>query len=80
MTILYFAQARQLAGAASESLPGPGDGITTEQLWRELLCRHPGLAPLAPFTRLARNGAFAPPDALFHDGDEIALIPPVSGG
>jgi molybdopterin converting factor small subunit len=37
-------------------------------------------AALRLVIRLARNGEFAPLDARFHPDDEIALIPPVSGG
>lgn len=79
MTILYFAQTRRLTGTASEVLPPPLPA-TAEQLWTVLLARHPELAPLRSVTRLARNGEFAPADALLAPGDEIALIPPVSGG
>jgi molybdopterin converting factor subunit 1 len=79
MTILYFAQTRRLAGIASESvlLPAP---VTSDALWAELLARHPALAPLRSVTRLARNGEFITADTVFVSGDEIALIPPVSGG
>ena len=79
MTVLYFAQTRRLAGVASEalSLPPP---VTADSLWSELLARHPALAPLRSVTRLARNGEFVGADAVFAPDDEIALIPPVSGG
>jgi molybdopterin converting factor subunit 1 len=79
MTVVYFAQARRLAGIASETLALPPP-VTSEALWQELLARHPALAPLRPVTRLARNGDFATADTVFAPGDEIALIPPVSGG
>jgi molybdopterin converting factor subunit 1 len=79
MTILYFAQARRLAGIASEvlSIPSPS---SADALWAEILVRHPALAPLRSVTRIARNGEFITADTLFAPGDEIALIPPVSGG
>jgi molybdopterin converting factor subunit 1 len=79
MTILYFAQTRRLAGIASESfsLPSP---VSADAIWSEILARHPGLAPLRSVTRLTRNGEFASADTVFVIGDEIALIPPVSGG
>lgn len=79
MTLLYFAQARRVTGFASEILDAPTP-LTADQLWAELLRRHPDLAPLHPVIRLARNGEFAASDTLFHPTDEIALIPPVSGG
>lgn len=79
MTVLYFAQARRLVGLASETLPLTSP-VTAAALWTEILARHPALAPLRSVTRLARNGEFAAADALFAPGDEVALIPPVSGG
>lgn len=79
MTVLYFAQARRISGIAAETYPTQAP-LTTDQLWHEILQRHPDLALLHPVIRFARNGAFAPEDALFHPGDEVALIPPVSGG
>ena len=54
--------------------------ISTDALWTQLLARHPELETLRPTVRLARQGEFLAPDALLHPGDEIALIPPVSGG
>lgn len=79
MTLLYFAQAKRVTGLPSETL-SPSSPLTADQLWAEILRRHPDLAILHPVIRLARNGEFASPDALFHPGDEVALIPPVSGG
>ena len=40
----------------------------------------PGLAPFRGNIRLARNLEFAGFDTRFNDDDEVALIPPVSGG
>ncbi len=79
MTILYFAQTRRLAGIASETL-SLSDPVSADALWDAILARHPDLAPLRSVTRLARNGEFTDADAVFAPGDEIALIPPVSGG
>ncbi len=79
MTLLYFAQTRRIAGVASETLDAPGP-LSTDELWCELARRHPDLLLLRPVLRLARNGEFAGPEERFQPGDEIALIPPVSGG
>jgi molybdopterin converting factor subunit 1 len=79
MTLLYFAQARQLAGVASEALE-ISEPMNADALWAEVLARHPGLSALRSATRLARNGEFAAADAVFQPGDEVALISPVSGG
>lgn len=41
--------------------------------------QYPALAALSSFA-LAVNGAYAQPSALVRAGDEVAIIPPVSGG
>jgi molybdopterin converting factor subunit 1 len=79
MRVLYFAQTRRLTGIASETLPVSAP-LSSAALWELLLAQHPALAPLRAVTRLARNGEFASADALFAPDDEVALIPPVSGG
>ena len=79
MTLLYFAQARRVTGIPSETLAAAAP-LTADQLWAEILRLHPDLAVLHPVIRLARNGEFSTPETLFHPTDEIALIPPVSGG
>lgn len=56
------------------------EGATVEQAWAEMAGRYPSLAPHRPYVRSARNGAYAPWDAALADGDEIAFLPPVSGG
>ena len=79
MTLLYFAQAKRVTGTPSETLAAPTP-LTTDQLLAEILRLHPDLALLHPVIRLARNGEFASADTVFQPDDEIALIPPVSGG
>lgn len=79
MRVLYFAQTKRLAGVGEETVP-VAVPLSTGELWSVLLARHPALEPLRPVTRLARNGEFASADARFGDADEVALIPPVSGG
>ena len=41
---------------------------------------YPAISPHRPFVRPARNGAFAAWQAVLAEGDEVALLPPVSGG
>jgi molybdopterin synthase catalytic subunit len=56
------------------------EGADVGGAWSVLEARFPGLAPHRPFVRAARNGAYAAWDARLGDGDEIAFLPPVSGG
>jgi molybdopterin synthase catalytic subunit len=77
--VRLFAIQRELVGAREVRLDLP-DGATIEHAWQALVERHPGLAPGRPFVRFARNGDYADAPSALADGDELAVIPPVSGG
>jgi molybdopterin converting factor subunit 1 len=78
MRILFFGQLKTITGCPEIQLPFPrGDA---DEIWQHLIARHPGLAKMRSQVRLAQNSEFAAPNALFCETDEIALIPPVSGG
>jgi molybdopterin synthase catalytic subunit len=74
-----FAVQRELAGTREVALDLP-EGATIEDAWRALVQRFPGLAPGRAFVRFARNGDYAEAATPLDDGDEVAFIPPVSGG
>lgn len=79
MRVLFFAQLKDATGCDSVELK-PALPLNTEQLWNTLLERFPKLAAHRASVRLARNHEYAGADALFSSMDEVALIPPVSGG
>jgi molybdopterin converting factor subunit 1 len=79
MRILFFAQLKDATGCESVELQ-PAAPLNSEQLWTELLKQFPKLAAHRSSVRVARNYEYALPDALFGASDEVALIPPVSGG
>ena len=79
MRVLYFAQAR-LATTLSEENLETSSPLFAQNLWQELVRRHPKLADLQSSCRLARNGHFLKPGELLEPGDEVAVLPPVSGG
>lgn len=79
LRILFFSTARTAAGTA-ESLLACTAPLDEKGLWLKLLAMHPGLGKLRGQIRLARNGQFAENGELFEPGDEVAVIPPVSGG
>jgi molybdopterin converting factor small subunit len=54
--------------------------VTADELWAELLKRFPTLGGHRSSVRLAKNFEYTAALARFSDGDEVALIPPVSGG
>ncbi|HEX2469765.1 MAG TPA: molybdenum cofactor biosynthesis protein MoaE [Candidatus Limnocylindrales bacterium] len=77
--IRLFAIQRELAGAREVPLELP-DGATVDDAWRALVGMHPALAPGRASVRFARNGAYADGPTPLAEGDEVAMIPPVSGG
>lgn len=79
MRILFFAQLKDTTGCDSAEL-APSSPLNADQLWAELLKQFPKLAAHRANVRLARNWEYAAPDARFANSDEVALIPPVSGG
>lgn len=80
MTFLLFAGMRETAGVSAVTLPPPEPGATVAQAWQGVCAAHPALEPWTGVTVFARNGAYAEPDTPVEDGDELAAIPPVSGG
>ncbi|MEO8208723.1 MAG: MoaD family protein [Chloroflexota bacterium] len=77
--VRLFAIQRELAGTRELSLE-LGASATVADAWAALVERHPVLAPGRSSVRFARNGAYAGADEPLADGDEVAMIPPVSGG
>ena len=79
MRILFFAHLRDITGCAEQQLSlGASAGV--DELWLQLIARYPDLTRFRSSVRLARNLEYVGPDAQFSDADEVALIPPVSGG
>jgi molybdopterin synthase sulfur carrier subunit len=46
----------------------------------QVIQEHPELEQWRSLTRFGVNYQFVPPETLLRDGDEVVLIPPVSGG
>lgn len=55
-------------------------GITVETIGDRIRAPYPELTALASVTRYGINHEFVPPEQTVAPGDEIVLIPPVSGG
>ncbi len=77
--VVFLGPAKDFARAESASLE-LADGATLADLRGELAERYPGLGPALPTIRMAVNQEFADDDTSLTAGDEVALIPPVSGG
>lgn len=79
VTMRYFAHARDPAGCAEEQLELP-DEVDLDAVRAVLLQRHPGLGRILPACRIAHNMEFLRAPVRLAEGDEMAVIPPVSGG
>ena len=79
MTVLLFAAARDLAGADSVMVELPA-GSTIAELRSNLARRIPAISGLLAKSAIAVNHEFAEDDRIFQPTDEVAVIPPVSGG
>lgn len=79
VTIRLFAAARDIAGcdALDRELPA---GCTVGRLKTDLAAEFPSLSTLLRHSMIAVGREYAVDDDALHDGDEIAVIPPVSGG
>lgn len=78
ITVRCFATLRELA-ADRTVLTLPPAAVVGDA-WAALATAHPGLLPHRPFVRPALNGAYAAWEMPLGDGDQVAFLPPVSGG
>jgi molybdopterin synthase catalytic subunit len=77
--VRLFAIQRELVGERNVALDLPDDATVADG-WAALAGRFPVLAPGHDSVRFARNGEYADLTDPLVDGDELAVIPPVSGG
>lgn len=76
--ILAFGIAREIIGDSNVSITSP-DHLTVGDLRSMLEKDYSGLLKLSSYM-IAVNDEYALPDVRLQEGDEIAIIPPVSGG
>ena len=79
VAVRFFASLREVTGQGAGSVEVPA-GSTAGQVWEACVARWPALAGRRQSTVLAVNREFARPETPVRDGDEVALLPPVSGG
>jgi len=77
--VQLFARLRELAGR-DEWIGDVPTGASVRDVWRALAAAHPDVEGLASTVSAAVNADFASMRTIVHDGDEIAFLPPVSGG
>ena len=79
VTVRLFARLRDIAGSAELARDIAPDA-TIATVWRLLASEYPALGPYERSISSAVNADYARMDTRVREGDEIAFLPPVSGG
>ena len=77
--VLFFGMLRDIVGRAEEHIDVE-DGASLQALFQRYARQFPRLGEMESSIVLAANHEFQDRSATIHDGDEIAFLPPVSGG
>ena len=79
VTVRLFARLRDLAGSG-ELVRDVAPPATVETVWRGLVADMPALGDYERTMSVAVNADYSKMSARVCDGDEVAFLPPVSGG
>ena len=79
VTVRLFARLRDLVGNSELVRDAPA-GATVRTIWEALVREYPAIAPYAETMSCAVNADYARMTTAVDDGDEVAFLPPVSGG
>jgi len=76
---LFFARAQELAGLSEITLEIQ-EGWTTTNCFEAVVAKYPALKAISSCLMVALNHEYVTEPVVVKDGDELALIPPISGG
>ena len=79
VTVRLFARLRDVAGTG-ELVKELTPGATVQQLWRDLEAEFPEFTKYERVVSSAVNADYAHMQDVLREGDEVAFLPPVSGG
>ncbi len=77
ITIRLFALYREAVGQGVLTWD-VDEGTTVAELWQALRAAYPDLPHIQPAAAI--NAEYVSPETVVHEGDEVAFLPPVSGG
>jgi molybdopterin synthase catalytic subunit len=79
ITVKLFGAAREAAGSKELSLELPGDARVGD-VWAQLVAEYPALEAFENRLAVSVNLEISSRDVQLEDADEVAFLPPVSGG
>ena len=79
VTVQVFARLREIAGRPEWTLDVPA-GASVHDVWQAAAAERPGLSEFRQGVSCAVNAEFASWASAVREGDEVAFLPPVSGG
>ena len=79
VTVQLFARLREIAHCDRRELE-VAPGASVADVWQALVDQYPPLEPFGRSMTCAVNADFARMTAAVRDGDDVAFLPPVSGG
>ena len=79
VTVRLFARLREIADAGELQID-VADGATVRDAWLALAARNRAMEPYATSVSCAVNADYSKMSAPLREGDEVAFLPPVSGG
>jgi molybdopterin converting factor subunit 1 len=79
VTVLYFASAKDATGCRKESF-GLSEGGTIKDLLSKISKTHPKIIDVLKTMQFSVNYKVVDVNTLLKEGDEVALLPPISGG
>jgi len=79
LNVLFFGRLKDAIGHAQESIE-MSSGSRIEDLFAHCVARYPDLAAHRKSVAVSRNREFAAWTTPLQPGDEVAFLPPVSGG
>ncbi len=79
VNVKLFARLRELVGDGDLTIDAP-EGATVREVWQALVDRHPAAAVYERSMSCAVNLDYSRMTTPVSEGDEVAFLPPVSGG